>query len=174
MSNHVKYFATHSRTGMRLAGLPSTRTASPCCHASRAVAGLAPVRGFASVLLSMNGRHCTPSDNLPQLPQLAFEKLGQRKPNNGGLPRLPQPAPPVFDMNRMEKEAARRVWGAGRELNSRHKTGCATQPCNFERYSLASSIAGTKRRIVFPGGVIQNLVNSLCLVLQLKLTYAKR
>jgi hypothetical protein len=42
-------------------------------------------------------------DNLPQLPQLAFKKLGQRKPNEYAMPQLPQVAPTVFNMNQMEK-----------------------------------------------------------------------
>ena len=60
-------------------------------------------------------------DNLPQLPQLGFEKLGQRKPNKHAMPQLPQPAPTVFNMNQMEKRLRGVCEMAGRELNSRHK-----------------------------------------------------
>jgi len=122
MSNQQKYFATHGHAGMRLALQYAARTTPPCHHTTRAVAAFARVRSCASVLRPSIRRHCTPSDKLPQLPQLALKKLGQLKPNNGGLPRLPQPAPPVFNMNRNGKEAARCVWGAGRESTSRQKS----------------------------------------------------
>ena len=60
---------------------------------------------------------------LPQLPQLAPEKLGQLEPNKDAMPQLPQLAPTVFNMNQNREGMARRVYCAGRELNSRHKTG---------------------------------------------------
>ena len=69
-------------------------------------------------------------DTLPQLPQLAFKKLGQRKLNRYAMPQLPQLAPTVFNMNRMEKRR-RGVCDVRAENYIRaKKTVYATQPCN--------------------------------------------
>lgn len=174
MSKCRQHFATHGHTGMRLAGLPGTCTASPCCHAGRAVAGFARVSGFASVLRPVLGWYCTPSDKLPQLPQLGLKKSGQRKPNNGGLPQLPRLAPPVFDMNRNATEAARRVWCAGRELTSRHKIELCNATVQLNGSSLGFPPAGNPNRMFPLDCVPGNYVNSLHPALQMVSFNAKR
>ncbi len=123
MRKQAKHFASCDNDALRLVWRPAAHRSDYQHHESLAAIGFIAVGGFALRLRTVAGRRCTPSDNLPQLPQLAFKKLGQRKPNNGGLPRLPQLAPTVFNMNRNGKDEARRVWGAGRESTSRRKTG---------------------------------------------------
>ena len=123
MSNHAKHFSASGNGAMRLAGLPVACLA-PCRYpASLAVTGFAPARGYAKVFHAVTRRRWTPSDNLPRLPRLRLKKSGQPQANRYAMPRPPRPAPTIFNVYRMKKEAARRVWCAGRELNSRHKTG---------------------------------------------------
>lgn len=87
---------------MRLAGLPVARLALCRCRASLAVIGFAPARSYAKIFHSVTRRLWTGADNLPQLPQLALKKLGQRKPNEHAMPQLPQPAPTIFNVYRMK------------------------------------------------------------------------
>ena len=70
---------------------------------SKSALRFAPARSYAMAFHSLIAWRCAAPDNLPQLPQLAFEKLGQRKPNKHAMPQLPQPAPTVFNKNRTGK-----------------------------------------------------------------------
>jgi len=163
MSKHAKYFSALGHGVMRVTRLPVACPALSRCHANRARFGIVPARSYAKVLRAAIRRLWTRADNLPQLPQLALKKLGQRKPNEHAMPQLPQPAPTIFNVYRMKKEAARRVWCAGRESNSRHKTGFmqrnrATHPATHpdKRYFPPLPPAGTKRRTLPLGCVSQN------------------
>ena len=69
------------------------------------------------------GRHKTLSDSLSRLSRLGLKKSGQRNPNRYALSRLSRLVPTVFNMNRLEKWRRGVCDMAGRELNSRHKTG---------------------------------------------------
>ena len=123
MSNHAKYFEKPVHGVMRVAVLWPARHATCRYRANHAAIGLAPARSYAKVFSRAIRRHRTAPDNLPRLPRLRLKKSGQRKANRYAMPRPPRPAPTIFNVYRMKKEAARRVWCAGRELNSRHKTG---------------------------------------------------
>lgn len=123
MSKHTKYFSALGNGAMRVAGLPVTSLAPCRCCASPAVIGFARTRSYAKVFSRAIRRHRTAPDNLPRLPRLRLKKSGQRKANRCAMPRPPRLAPTIFNVYRMKKEAARRVWCAGRESNSRLKTG---------------------------------------------------
>ena len=156
MSNHAKYFEKPGHGAMRVAGLPIVRLASCRCRASRAAIGSEPARSYAKGFHSVTRRLWTGADNLPRLPRLRFKKSGQRQPNRYAMPRPPRLAPTIFNVYRMKKEAARRVWCAGRELNSRHKTGFmqrnrATQKvlpglssCGYEAARFAARLCESK------------------------------
>jgi hypothetical protein len=119
MSKHAKYFETQGNDAMRFARLPVACPALAIYRTSRACIGIAPACRFAKVLRTLTRQLWMAADKLPQLPQLALGKLGQHKPNKHAMPQVPQVAPSAFNVCQMQ----RRVWCAGRELNSRHKSG---------------------------------------------------
>ena len=123
MSKHARNFSASGHGAMRVCGVLAARHATHGHRASRAHIGIAPAPSFAKVFRRVIRRHCTAPDNLSRLSRLRLKKSGQRKPNRYAVSRLSRLVPTVFNMNRTEKEAARRVWCAGRELNPRRKTG---------------------------------------------------
>ena len=64
------------------------------------------------------------SDNLPQLPQPDSKKLGQPQPNKHAMPQLPQSAPAIFNVYRMENRHAACVMCGQRIKFAPQKSGC--------------------------------------------------
>jgi hypothetical protein len=122
MSKFTTYFEKHHHGEMRIARLSVARIAPRNDHASPASIGIALARSYAKVFLTLTTRHCTGLHTLSRLSRIYFKKSGQRKPNEYRLSRLSRLVPTIFNVYQNENEAARRVWGAGRGLTSRHKT----------------------------------------------------
>jgi hypothetical protein len=91
MSKHAKHFSALDNDAMRVSGALAVLPAMRRHRASRARIGIAPAQSYAKVFHPVTRRLWTAADNLPQLPQLALKKLGQRKPNRYAVPQLPQP-----------------------------------------------------------------------------------
>jgi len=123
MSNDAKYFSKARHQAMRVARLPVARRIPFGCPATLTVIGFAVIQSYAKVLCLVVRRHCTGLDNLSRLSRPRFKKSGQLQPNEYAVSRLSRLVPTVFNVYRHGKAAAWRVWCAGRDSNSRHKSG---------------------------------------------------
>ena len=124
MRKHAKYFELCGNGVMRVARLQVARPALCRYRASRTAIGFAPAQSYAKVFHSVTLRLWTGADNLSRLSRLRLKKSGQRKPNRYAVPRLSRLVPTIFNVYQMKKEAARRVWCAGRELIRATKRVC--------------------------------------------------